>query len=690
MELFGRRYLCFIAFIFVFSAFVCCFVSGVTKIVMASVALVLLSVFAFVFIKVKKTRFYSLFAMLLCSAVFVSALSSYVFITRAEEEADSVVGENVVMLKIISKEYDDQYNVRLLKIGDKEVSMRATFVVDVEENFEYADELIVRANVRKSTNIFDRSILLTVFAQTEDVGVYLNRAEEKDYFSFDGIRALCGSLQDSFGDFVDNAFGDYGGMVKGLLVNDKSDIDDKTNLDFRRSGTLHILAVSGMHITLLMGALELLLRKISVKREIRIVFVSIFALLFLVLTAFAVSAVRSVIMLYAVYLTYLLSEENDSITALFVSIAVIILLSPYAVYDLGLWMSFLATLGILVAYPQFDRLMPYPKQKNLFVRYSLRFLIACLKAIMLTVVANFFLLPVMWFFFGEISISAVPCNLILGPVVTALMPLCAVATILSFVPYLGAGLIWTTKRLIDVMMAVVEYFSEMRFGVVSLRYAFAGILITLFSAVMIVLLVIKIKRKILIFAPMLAFAITFTCCFSVFSATAEAEIKYLKMGKSEFVFVNKGAECSVVSVNGGDVYDAFDVIDNVSKYATEIDNYFIINPSYVDGITIDKMMKSTVVRNIYIPKDVNYKELLSFENVFLCAEKYNINIEFYDRNEIVEIYNDVSFSEIGDDKVAIVSDGAYLEIVDDKMFYAYDDVKREIYKLDNICVTLPL
>ena len=189
---------------------------------------------------------------------------------------------------------------------------------------------------------------------------------------------------------------------------------------------------------------------------------------------------------------------------------------------------------------------------------------------------------------------------------------------------------------------------------------------------------------------MLAFAITFTCCFSVFSATAEAEIKYLKMGKSEFVFVNKGAECSVVSVNGGDVYDAFDVIDNVSKYATEIDNYFIINPSHVDGVTIDKMMKSTVVRNIYIPKDVNYKELLSFENVFLCAEKYNINIEFYDRNEIVEIYNDVSFSEIGDDKVAIVSDGAYLEIVDDKMFYAYDDVKREIYKLDNICVTLPL
>ena len=74
----------------------------------------------------------------------------------------------------------------------------------------------------------------------------------------------------------------------------------------------------------------------------------------------------------------------------------------------------------------------------------------------------------------------------------------------------------------------------------------------------------------------------------------------------------------------------------------------------------------------------------------MCAEKYNISIKLYDLNEIVEIYNGVSFSKINDDKSALVSDGVYIEIFGDKMFYVYDDVKREIYKLDNICITLPL
>lgn len=690
MELFNRRYLCFIAFVFLFSSFLCCFVSGVVKIVIASAAFLLLSVFVFIFFKTKKSKFYALFASLLCASVFISSLSSYLFITRAEKEADSLVGENVVMIRVLSQEYDNTYDARLLRVGDDEVDIRAKLVIDIEEDLSYGDELIIRARVNRVVDVFDRSRLLSVLADVDDVGAYLNRAEEKDYFSFDGIRALCSSLQDSFGDFVDNAFGDYGGMVKGLLVNDKSDIDDKTNLDFRRSGTLHILAVSGMHITLLMGALELFLRKLSVKREIRIVFVSLFALLFLALTAFSASAVRSVIMLYAVYLAYLLWEENDSITALFVSIAVIILLSPFSVYDLGMWMSFLATLGILTVYPQFDKIMPYPKQEKLFVRYSLRLITASGKAIMLTVVANFFLLPIMWMFFGEISISAIPCNLILGPVVTVLMPLCAVSTVLSFIPWLGTGLIWVTKRLIDVMMAIVGYFSEVRFGVVSLHYVFAGILIAVFSVIMIVLLVVKLKRKLIIFVPMLAFVVIFVSCFTVFSLRSEPEIKYFKAGKSEYVFVNKGAECNVISINSGDVYDDVDVLNNMSKYATEIDGYFIINPSEFDAIIIDKMMKSTIVRNIYVPKDTDYAEVLSIKNIFLCAEKYNISIKLYDLNEIVEIYNGVSFSKINDDKSALVSDGVYIEIFGDKMFYVYDDVKREIYKLDNICITLPL
>ena len=690
MELFNRRYLCFIAFAFAFSSLLCCFVSGAIKIAIAGVSIALVLVFLFVFIRSRRTKFYALFSTLLCLGVFLSSLSSYLFITRSENKADSLCGEAVVMVRILSLEDEGAYDTRLIRVGDQEVNIRAKLLINLEEDFEYGDELIIKANVIRYTDVFDRARLIAVLADVEDTGVYLNPAEEKDYFSIDGIRALCCSLRNAFGNFVDNAFDDYSGMVKGLLVNDKSDIDAKTDLDFRRSGTSHILAVSGTHIALLMGALELLLRKLSVKKEIRIALVSVFALFFLVLAAFAASAVRSVIMLYAVYLTYLLAEENDSITALFVSVALIILFSPFSVYDLGMWMSFLATLGILTVYPQFEKFMPYPKQKNLFARYSLRFLIGAAKAVMLTVVANFFLLPIMWYFFGAVSISSIPCNLILTPIVALLMPLCAVSTILSFVPYLGSALVWITKRLIDLMLAVVRLFSEARFGVVSLHFIFAGVLITLFSAVMIVLLIVKLKRKMLIFVPMLAFIIAFVSCFSVFSATAVPEIKYFKDGKSEFIFVNMGAECSVISVKGNYIYDEFYVVNNMSKYATEIDNYFILNPSKLDGHIVDRLLESVIIRNIYIPKNVNYNELMSFRNLFVCAEKYNINVKFYDTKEIVEICNGVSFCEISSGVSAIASSSAYVEISDEFIFYGRDGKRREIYRLDEISITLPL
>ncbi len=690
MELFNKRYLCFIAFAFLITSFFCCFMTGVTKIFLSALSFVALAVLLVIFFKTKRRKFYILFATLLCSSVFISSLSSYVFITRAENEADSLLGEDAVMVRVISPEQSYGYEVRLLRVGDKEVDMRADLYIEIDEDFDYGDELIFRAKIDRAKDTLDLSKLIALTADLDGTGSYLRRNEDADYFSFDGFRFACYSLRDAFGEFVDGAFEDYSGLVKGLLVNDKSDIDEKTELDFRRSGTLHILAVSGMHIALLMGALEILLRKLSVKREIRIIAVSVFAFVFLVLAAFAASAVRSVIMLYAVYLTYLFSEENDAITSLFVSIALIIMLSPYSVYDLGMWMSFLSTLGILLVYPIFKDRLPLLEHRNVFLQCGMRIGIYAAGAIMLTVVANFFLLPIMWLFFGEISISAIPCNLILGPIVTVLMPLCAVATLLSPIPYIGTGLCFLTKRLIDIMMSIVEFFADARFGVVSLRYTFAGILIVLFAVVMIVLMVIKLKRKIVVFAPMIAFVIAFATCFSVISATAKAEIKYFKWGKSEILFVNYGAECNVIDVDKGATNDGMDVVSEMSIYATEIDKYFIINPSTKDALTLDTVLKNTVIRTLYLPKNVTTSELMAYKNIFICAEKYKIKIELYDGNNIVEICNGVSFSETKDGCVSVYSDTVSMNVFDKKAVYTYGGVSREIYGLLEPSITLPL
>ena len=678
MELFNRRYFCFICFAFIITAFSMTFFGATVKIAVSIISALLFTVSLALFIKLKKRRFEALFSLLICLAVSVSSFSSFFFISRAENEAARLVGRNTVLVKIIAQTTDDEYDVRLLRVGDTDVNIKAELLLNFEDKFEYGDQLIMNARVDVANDSRDRSRLLSVI-MIDGSEVYVNKAEIKNYFSYDGVMSLSKSLQKEFSKHVDEVFGDHSALAKGLLVNDTSDIDTKTKTDFKRSGTSHILAVSGMHIALLMGAVELLLRKVEVKKGIRIVIISVLSLFFLALTGFVASAVRSVLMLFAVYLCYILYEENDSITSLFASVAVIILFSPFSVYDLGMWMSFLATLGILAVYPYLDEKIPYPKQENLFVRYSLRFLVWVVKALMLTIIANLFLIPIMWYFFGTVSISTLPCNLILTPIVTVLMPLCALSTLLGFFPYISIPFVFVTNKLFDIMMYIVRYFSEIRFGTVSLKYEFAGILITLFALTLIIMLVIRLKHKLVILLPMVAFVLSFAICLSVFNLNSTPNARFIKTDNGEIALVDFASACSVVDLGGADLTKSTMTVKFMSKYATEIDKYFITDPNEKDTLVIERVCKNTVIRNLYIPKVVSNNDLVLYYKILKCAEKYNITVNLYDYDTSVEICNGVMFSYNVLDGCSIYSEAVRLKKTGDKTFCEYQNESYEVF-----------
>ena len=73
------------------------------------------------------------------------------------------------------------------------------------------------------------------------------------------------------------------------------------------------------------------------------------ALFYLALTGFALSTVRAFLMTSIVYLAYVLQDESDKLTTLLFSLFIILVSFPYAVYDIGMWLSFLAVLGIFIA-----------------------------------------------------------------------------------------------------------------------------------------------------------------------------------------------------------------------------------------------------------------------------------------------------------------------------------------------------
>ncbi|MBQ7039976.1 MAG: ComEC family competence protein, partial [Clostridia bacterium] len=130
-------------------------------------------------------------------------------------------------------------------------------------------------------------------------------------------------------------------LFKAILLGDKSDVDEGTLNHFRDSGLSHIMAVSGLHLSIIVMLLNVFLKKAN--RWIKFIVSFVFVTCFSLLTGLPVSVVRAGIMLLVLQFTDAMFLEGDSLTNLALAALVILIPNPHAVYDIGFVMSFSAT-----------------------------------------------------------------------------------------------------------------------------------------------------------------------------------------------------------------------------------------------------------------------------------------------------------------------------------------------------------
>ena len=139
-----------------------------------------------------------------------------------------------------------------------------------------------------------------------------------------------------------------GGLLAALLLGERDCLPIGTKVDFARIGISHVLALSGMHLAILVIGLSKLLAFFGVGKKTRTLISIIFTLFYMTLTGFSVSVTRAGVMLICSSLLFLLSRTKDSMTSLFIAVTLIVISSPYSIYDTSLWLSAFATLGIVV------------------------------------------------------------------------------------------------------------------------------------------------------------------------------------------------------------------------------------------------------------------------------------------------------------------------------------------------------
>lgn len=437
------------------------------------------------------------------------------------------------------------------------------------------------------------------------------------------------------------------GILSALSVGDKSNIDESVRLDFKRSGVSHVIAISGMHLSIIMGTIGVITYYLAVPFKFRKVLIMLMCVSYMFIAGLSTSVIRAGIMFIMVALADLVGEESDPFTSLMISVSLIIIFSPCSVFDIGLILSFTSTFGIVI---MLEHYMGMPKSRHRPFSQKLKDLLFASVLTSVSALALSFL-PLIKYF-NSISLISVPANLLIAPIVTLLLMAIPVFLLLSPIPYAGGILGVLLEYVTMLFVKIVEFLSSLPFSSVSLEYPFVKY--TYIAILVGAALIFVIRKHYTFLFPYLCWFLTFCILLIFFNIPllSSIDVVFYSDYSSDAIFVkNLKGNIYFDMSTGSEAAEkrAFGEIGD-RLYANEIDYWVVTN--YTDDLHLcaDEMMNSYYIRNVYLPKpydDISYYVSKELE-YYAAKEKvkvvyYNYGVDFEIGNIEVNIYTPIWF-----------------------------------------------
>lgn len=199
-------------------------------------------------------------------------------------------------------------------------------------------------------------------------------------------------------------------MVLGIL--DNLDTDQYTAL--QKAGTVHLLSVSGLHLSVLTGTLLRALKAFRLPAQLQALLALMLSALFVVLVGLAASIIRAFVMTGIGLLAGMLGgRRKDSLSALGLAVTLICLIWPEWLLGKGFWLSAGSTLGILLFT---NPISQYLARKLGHTKDRPRRLIVWIAdSLSVSIAAYVVTIPLLIFFYGQISVFSPLTNLLIAP-----------------------------------------------------------------------------------------------------------------------------------------------------------------------------------------------------------------------------------------------------------------------------------
>lgn len=258
-------------------------------------------------------------------------------------------------------------------------------------------------------------------------------------------------------DYIEKTFDNYlekenKGLVLGLFLGDKSKLSFELKEIFRKTGLYHILAVSGLHITIFAFIMLIVFNILQISFSLRYYLLIFLIFIYAGLCSFQPSIIRAGLMFLFISFSYFFNRKTLPIINLFSAGSLILLFSPLTLFNISFQLSFLATFGILYFYPYFNSFI---KIDNNLIRNHL------IKPFFISLSCYLATLPVITYNFGNIPTASIFANLIIVPLVGLIIPLILIVLFCSlFSPFLTLIFSQSLNLLLKILIVLTKSFAQ--------------------------------------------------------------------------------------------------------------------------------------------------------------------------------------------------------------------------------------
>ena len=567
----------------------------------------LAALFTLMAVLFRKKGHTKLFVFLISGVMLGALIFSYSF--KAYEKTANLLRDKAVSVRGRIEEVTEGEKLRLLVRGDIEaegetVKNTAVYVYPEEGGaFAYGDTVTVSGKAyvgKKPQNFGERDFRL--YAMGKGISAFLYpKAEDVEItghtFSFfrpkDAAFFLRHKAQNALSGRIS---ADAEGFLRAYLTGDESLLSPESHEALKVAGLSHVVAVSGMHLNMLVGAFMVLFGILKIrKRLFSVAFYVVFTWFCVLFTGAGTSVLRAALMLSVFFFADFVKRDNDSLTSLAFAAFSLCAASPGTFFDVGFQLSCASTLTILLFGDAF--------------RTCLHFLPRFLQnEISLFWAASIGFIPVMAVQFGSFCTVGILANLLVSPLLSPVLIVGFLGIFLAGIPVLSDIVFFLLDKSVGYILGAAKWCASIPSATVSLKVPGFLFLVgyMLFVCALFLLFGKKARKSALV--TILALSLFIIETVGVILEKEVTSVTFLSVGHGDCAVIT-GRDGTILIDSGGSEFT--DTAENIlipylaRQGIGKIDAAFLTHYHIDHGGALLKLMERGMIGTLYLPYHKN-------------------------------------------------------------------------------------